>query len=111
MGVSIINLLVPPGLWFACLWAAQGNFSHLMGVLVSAKQLKDIVRCILEGELGPCPKAALSFFRFFTAPPLSLHTVPSPTSNCLNLPVGTQGRETEVSLFPVMKKWGTQKGF
>ena len=87
------------------------NFSHVVGVSVSAKQLKDIVRCILEGELRPCPKAALSFLKFFTASPLSLHTVPSPTSNCLNLPVGTQGRETEWSLSPVMKKWGTQKGF
>ena len=34
------------------------NFSHLEGVSVSAKQLRDIVVCI-DGDLGPCPKAAL----------------------------------------------------
>ena len=32
------------------------NFSHLEGVSVSAKQLKDI-----DGEPGPCPKTALLF--------------------------------------------------
>ena len=36
------------------------DFSHLEGVSVSAKQLKDIVVCIsIDGEIGPCLKAAL----------------------------------------------------
>ena len=36
------------------------NFSHLEGISVSAKQLKDIVVCIsIDGETGPYPKAAL----------------------------------------------------
>ena len=41
------------------------NFSHLVGVSVSAQQLKDIVMCIPCGGgargAGPCPKAVLLF--------------------------------------------------
>ena len=33
------------------------NFSHLEGVSVPAKQLKDPVS--VDGETGPCPEAAL----------------------------------------------------
>ena len=50
-----------------------------------------ILLCVsLEGEPGPCPKAALLFL--LTVPPLCLHPLPSLISNCLNLPLGTQGR-------------------
>ena len=66
------------------------NFSHLEGVSVSAKQLKDIVACILDGEPGPCPKAALLFLLTVCFSLVS-HPLPSLISNCLNLPVGTQG--------------------
>ena len=62
------------------------NFSHLEGVSTSAKQLKDIVVCIVNGETGPCPKAALDCFSL-----VSRH-LPSLINNCLNLPIGTQGR-------------------
>ena len=44
------------------------NFSHLIGVSVSAKQLKDIVINI-PGRIRTCPKAALLFL--LTVSPLS----------------------------------------
>ena len=48
--------------WTLCAFGQHVvNFSHLVGVSVSAKQLKDIVCVSLEGEPGPCPKATLLF--------------------------------------------------
>ena len=61
------------------------NFSHLEGVSVSAKWLKDIVVCFCDGETGPCPKAALDCFC------LVWHLLPSLVNNCLSLLIGTQG--------------------
>ena len=46
MGVSVINLLVSTCLGSLCCGQQAVNFSHLVGVSVSAKQLKDIVLCI-----------------------------------------------------------------
>ena len=43
----------------------------------------------LRGDRQPAPRL---HYCFLTAPPLSLHPLPSLISNCLNLPVGTQGR-------------------
>ena len=53
--------------WFQPVWGLRAcgqhrvNLFHLVEVSVSAKQLKDVLMCILEGESGPCPKAALLF--------------------------------------------------
>ena len=65
------------------------NFFHLVGVLISAKQLKDIVLCIPLGGTKILPQAALLFL---VCPCLFLHLLPSLISTCLNLPVRTQGR-------------------
>ena len=49
----------------------------------------------LEGGPGPDLKDALVFA--LTTPPLSLQPLPSPISNCLNLPIGTQGRSRRLN--------------
>ena len=46
------------------------NFSHLEGASVPAKQLKDPIS--VDGETGPCPKAALDCFSPVSYPLLSL---------------------------------------
>ena len=43
----------------------------------------------LRGNQDPVPRL---HYCFLTVPPLSHHPLPSLISNCLNLPVGTQGR-------------------
>ena len=43
----------------------------------------------LRGDQNPAPRLPCCFS---TASPLSLHALPFLISNCLNLPVGTQGR-------------------
>ena len=68
---------------------------HLGGGLSSCRRNSKILFCIsLEEEPGLCPKGALLFL---TAPPLFLHCLPSPISNCLNLPFGNQGRSRRLS--------------
>ena len=42
----------------------------------------------------PAPRL---YYCFVTVPPLSLHPLPSLLSNCLNLPLGTQGRPWRLS--------------
>ena len=76
------------------------NFFHLVGVLISAKQLKDIVLCIPLGGTKTLPQAALLFL---VCPCLSLHLLPSLISTCLNLPVGTQGRSQRLDEAPFLK--------
>ena len=82
-----------------------------MGVLVLQKS-SNILLCVsLEGEPGPCPKAA----RFFslTIPPLSLHPLLSMISNCLNLPFGIQGRSWKLNeaYFIKIRHGGHRKAF
>ena len=49
-----------------------------------------ILLCVsLEGNQDPAPGLD---YCVLTIPPLSLHLLPSLISNCLNLPLGTQGR-------------------
>ena len=56
----------------------------------------------LDEEPGPCPEAVLLFLDCSS---LVSHLLPSLISNCLHLPVGTQGRsEAEWSIFPVIKE-------
>ena len=47
--------------------------------------------------------------RFLAAPPLSLHPLPSPTSNCSNLPFGTQGRSWSLESVPYKQEMGDRK--
>ena len=61
-------------------------FSHLKGVSISAKQLKDTVLCIHWGEARPLPQGRT------TVSPLSPRPFPSLINNCLNLILGVQGR-------------------
>ena len=73
----VINLLAPAKLGYMCLWAGlalTANFSHLVRISVSSKQLKGII-VFIDGEPGPCPKAALMFF--LTISPWSLIPMPS----------------------------------
>ena len=66
---------------------ASPTWGGLQYLQISSK----ILFCVsLEGEPGPCPKASLLFL--LTAPPLSPHPLFSLISNCLNLPLGIQGR-------------------
>ena len=64
------------------------NFSHLEGVSVSAKWLKDIFVWILWWENRTLPQG------FFS---LVSQSLPSLINNCLNLPIGTQGRSWSLS--------------
>ena len=111
MGVDILNLLVPTGLGSTCLWAACSQLLPPGGGFSICKTAQ---RCcsvyLLRGNQDPAPRLHCCFL---TVPPLSLHPLPPLISNCLNLPFGSQGRsrEAERSVFPVVKKWGTQKGF
>ena len=50
---------------------------------------------------------------FLAVPPLSLHLLPFPVSNCLNLPFRTQGRSWRLKLISYKQETGntTEKGF
>ena len=104
-------------LWFQLYWSlcTYGqhitNFSHLARVSVSAEQLKGIVVCIPCWGIRPCSKVAP------VVPPdcfsLVSHPFPSLINNCLNLPIGTQGRSWRLNeaYFLYSKNWRTQKSF
>ena len=67
-----------------------------------------VLLCVsLEGEPGPCPKAALLFL--LTAPPLSPGPLPSRISICLNL----QGRSWRLNeaYFLLSRNGGHRKAF
>ena len=69
-----------------------------------------ILLCVsLDGERGPCPKAALLFVFFDCFYLVSS----SPTFPDYQLfePARWRSRRLKWSLIPVIKKWGTQKGF
>ena len=98
-----------------CLSAAYpsltANFSHLEGVSVSAKQLKDIVVCIpWWGTRTLLHSYTIVFLDYFS---LVSNPLPFIISNCLNPPVGTQGRSWRLSEACSLwsKRRGTQKGF
>ena len=54
----------------------------------------------LRGNQDPAPRLCCSFL---TVPPWSLHPLPSLISNCLNLPLGTQGRSWRLNEAPFLK--------
>ena len=70
LGVSIIKDLLPTCLGPSTCGQPTINFSYPMGVSVPAKQLTDIVMCLLWGETGPAPE---HHCRFLAVPALSLH--------------------------------------
>ena len=79
--------------WFQLIWSlrACGQLPSLtwweFQYLQNSSQ---ILLCVsLEWEPGLVPRL---HYWFLTASPLSLHRFPSLISNCLNLPVGTQGK-------------------
>ena len=76
------------------------NFSHLEGILVSAKWLKDIFVCICWWETKTLPQVwvtvSLDYFS------LVLHPLPSLINNCLNLEL-REGGGGWIKLFPVIK--------
>ena len=83
---------------------------HLGGVLVPAEELRDVLLCIsLEGEPGPCPKAALLFLEYSS---LICAFPPFPDEQLFESALWSSGKvkEAERSLFPTNKKQGTQRG-
>ena len=83
---------------------------HLGGVLVPAEELRDVLLCIsLEGEPGPCPKAALLFLEYSS---LICAFPPFPDEQLFESALWNSGKvkEAERSLFPTNKKQGTQRG-
>ena len=52
----------------------------------------------MDGETGPCPKAALDWFLFVS------HPLPSLINSCLDLPIGMQPRSWRASLVAQMVK-------
>ena len=66
------------------------NFSHLVGISVCAKQLKDIVMCIPWGGTRTLPQGCVIVSWLLL--PCLLFPLPSLINNCLNLPFGSQVR-------------------
>ena len=87
------------------------NFSHLVGISVSAKLLKDIVMYIRWWGTRTLPQGCTVFSLDCSS--LVSHLLLSLISNCLNLPVGTQEMPWRLNeaYFLKSKKWGTQEGF
>ena len=75
----------------------EGNIFQLLGGLILQKSSK-ILSCVsLEGEPGSYPRLR---YYLLTAPPWSLHPLPSLMSDSLNLPFGPQGRSWSLKLIP-----------
>ena len=92
MGACIINLLVltRSPVWGLCAYGQHTvNFSHLVGVLVSVKQLKILLYVSLDGKPGPCPKAAL-FLLTVSFPFVSIPCLPN--EQLLESPLWKSGR-------------------
>ena len=87
--------------------------------LKEAQGINFSLRCIrcpyyyvypLRGNQDPVPRLN---YRYLTVPPLSLHPLPSLISNCLNLPLGTQGRSCRLNETHLlrMRNGGNRKAF
>ena len=96
--------------WFQLIWSLRtcGQLPSLTWWEFEYLQnSSEILLCVsLEWKPGPVPRL---HYWFLTASPLSLHRFPFLISNCLNLPVGTQGRSRKLS--EESENWGTQEGF
>ena len=85
--------------------------SHLVEVLVSAKQLKAVTRYVPWGRPGTLPEGCTVVNSDYSS--LASAAPPFPNQQ-LSEPAHWNSRkimEAEWSLFPVTEKWGTQKGF
>lgn len=93
-----------------CLWAPY-HFYLLPGGRFNIKAAQRYCYMYLWQGTRTLPQGCTLLL--LTLPPLSPCSIPSLFNNCLNLPLGTQGRSwrAEWSLVPVFKTWGTQKGF
>ena len=90
MGVSIINLLVPTNGVSVLVGSIQLSSPTGKGFQDMQNNSQILLCASLDGELGPCPKAAALFL--WTVVPRDLHPLPSLINSCLNLAIGTQGR-------------------
>lgn len=82
----------------------NANIFHLLGVLVLHKS-SEILSCVYPLRRNHDPAPSLHHC-FLTVPPLSLHPLPSPISNCLTLPFGTQGRSWRLKPIPYKQETG-----
>ena len=57
----------------------------------------------LKRNQDPAPRL---HYCYLTTSPLSLHPLPSPISNCWNLPLGTHGRSWRLKPFPKKQEMG-----
>ena len=86
------------------------NFSHLVEVSVSARQLKGIVLCIPWRGTRSLPPG-LHYCSWMFSPCLHIPSLPF-LNICLNLFLGIHGWSWRLNeAYSVIKKWGTQKGF
>ena len=95
-GISVLmgsKLFISPSWWGFQYLQNSSRYSHVYP---------------LTGNPGPCGKAVLLFLS-----PLSPHPTPFPNSHLFEPPGWNLGKALEVrwSLFPVFKKWGTEKSF
>ena len=103
--------------WLQLVWVyvLVGNMPFISPIHWEFQYLQDSPKVFLgvslEREPGPFPKAAL--LCLLTVPPLSVHPLTYLIDICLNLSHWNSGKimEAEWSLFPVIKKWGAEKGF
>ena len=80
--------------------------SFFCGSFSSVIELKGIVMYIPWGGTRTLPRG---FTILLTAPPWSLHPLPSLTSNCLNLLFGSQGMSRRLKPIPQTRKGGHRK--
>ena len=108
VGISIINLRSNWSgvyLFVGSIPSLIINFSHLREFQFLQNSSKILLCVSLNGETGPCPKAALDCFSLVS------HSHPSLISNCSNLSIGTQGRSWKLTegCFLSSKQWGTPR--
>ena len=94
VGISIINLRSNWSgvyLFVGSMPSLIINFSHLREFQF-LQNSSEILFCVfIDGESGPCPKAALDSLS------LVLHPLPSLINSCLPQPTGTQGSSWKLS--------------
>ena len=96
---------------FYCVWGLHAcgqqrvNFTHLVGVSVSAKQLEDIVMCPLRGNQEFAPRLYYCFSWLFLLPLLS---PPFPDKQLFEFACWNSGKVMKPgwSLFPIIKGMG-----
>ena len=89
------------------------NTFLLVGVLVLLKSSKILLLLCDIPWGGTGTLQGRPHYCFLPVAPLSLHPLPSLISNCLNLPVGTQGSSWRLNeaCFLQTRNWGRRKDF